>query len=119
MSLRILILVVVLGLLLISTLARAEDLGEARDLIAKQLEQLKKGDVDGLKAGFTARQQDKITKALVEAAQKEVSKHALDDLVGSVAKQGNDLKIKMKNGRSLTTLVKVDGAWKADTIWFK
>jgi len=25
----------------------------------------------------------------------------------------------MKGGRSLTTLVKVDGKWLADTVWFK
>jgi hypothetical protein len=29
------------------------------------------------------------------------------------------LKIKMKNGRTLTTLVKTDGKWLADTVWFK
>ena len=28
-------------------------------------------------------------------------------------------KIKMKNGRTLTTFVLVDGEWQADTLWFK
>ena len=119
MSLRLVILLVVLGLLVITTLAHASEYIEARDLIGKQLEQIKKGDVDGLKASFTARRQDKITKALVEAAQKEVGKQTLDDLVGSVTIQGHVLKVKMANGRFLTTLVKVGGAWKADTVWFK
>ena len=29
------------------------------------------------------------------------------------------VKIKMKNGRTLTTLVLTDGKWLAETIWFK
>jgi len=28
-------------------------------------------------------------------------------------------KVKMKNGRTLSTLVETDGKWLADTIWFK
>jgi hypothetical protein len=57
----------------------------------------------------------------VKAAQKQLASMTLDDLVASVAPgSGKDsLKIKMKNGRTLTTLVKVDGQWLADTIWFK
>ena len=119
MSLRLLVVLLVLGFLLISVLARAEDLDEARTLIGKQLEQLKQGDVDGLKAGLTARLRDKVTKELVTAAQKEAAKHTIDELVGSVAADKGGLKITMKNGRRLTVLVKVDGAWQADSIWFK
>ena len=99
--------------------ARADDLADAKAFIGKQVEQIKKGDVAGLKAGFTARLQDKITDANVKAAQKEVEKYKLDDLVVSVEKKGDGLKIKMKGGRSLTTLVKVDKKWAADTVWFK
>jgi hypothetical protein len=48
----------------------------------------------------------------------------IEDLVESVDAQPNDkdpktIKIKMKTGRTLTTLIKVSGAWYADTIWFE
>ena len=34
--------------------------------------------------------------------------------------EGNKtMKVKMKNGRTLTTLVLTDGRWLADTIWFQ
>ena len=59
MMLRLLIAV---GLVLLPTLAHADDLADAKAFISKQVDQIKKGDVDGLKAGFTARLQDKITK---------------------------------------------------------
>ena len=107
----------VVGLLVVP--ARADDLAEARAFIGKQVEQIKKGDVAGLKAGFTKRLQEKITEANVKKAQKELGTMTLDDLVASVAANKDSLKVKMKNGRSLTTLVKVDGKWLADTVWFK
>lgn len=99
--------------------ARADDLAEAKAFITKQVELIKKGDAAGLKAGFTKRLQDKITDANVKKAQAEVDKMTIDDLVASVAAGKDSLKIKMKNGRTLTTLVKTDGAWLADTVWFK
>jgi hypothetical protein len=111
------LVVVMLGLFALP--ARADDLADAKAFIGKQVELIKKGDVDGLKAGFTKRQQDKITEANVKKAQKEVGSMTIDDLVASVAPSGKDLKIKMKNNRTLTTLVKVDGKWLADTVWFK
>jgi hypothetical protein len=111
------LVVVMLGFLALP--ARADDLADAKALIGKQVEMIKKGDVTALKAGFTKRQQDKITEANVKKAQKEVGAMTLDDLVASVAPSGKDLKIKMKNGRTLTTLTKVDGKWLADTVWFK
>ena len=51
------------------------------------------------------------------------SKYTLDDLVGAV-EMGEDegkqtARIKMKNGRTLTTLILTDGKWLADTVWFK
>jgi hypothetical protein len=112
----------VLAFLLVAGLALpalADDLADAKSVIGKQVELIKKGDVAALKAGFTKRLHDRITKENVEAAQKEVGKMTIDDLVASVEAGKDSLKIKMKNGRSLTTLVKVDGAWLADTIWFK
>jgi hypothetical protein len=109
--------VLVVGLLVVP--ARADDLADARAFIGKQVEQIKKGDVEGLKAGFTKRLQEKITDVTVKKAQKELGTMTLDDLVASVAANKDSLKVKMKNGRSLTTLVKVDGKWLADTVWFK
>ena len=99
--------------------ARADELADARGVIGKQLELIKKGDVAALKAGFTKRLQDRITKDKVVAAQKEAARYTVDDLVASVAGEKGALKIKMKNGRTLTTLVKTDGKWLADTIWFQ
>ena len=47
----------------------------------------------------------------------------LDDLYAS-AEMGEyegkkNAKIKMKDGRTLTTLVETDGKWLSDTIWYK
>jgi hypothetical protein len=39
--------------------------------------------------------------------------------VASATGTKTEIKIKMKNGRTLTTLVNVDGKWLADTLWFK
>ncbi len=109
--------ILVLGFMAVP--ARADDLADARTFIGKQAELIKKGDVAGLKAGFTKRLQDKITDENVKKGQKQIGTMTLDDLVASVAGSGDSLKIKMKNGRTLTTLVKVDGKWAADTVWFK
>src|SRR5690349_16599828 len=95
--------------------AAADDLADARAFIGKQVAQIKKADVAGLKAGFTKRQQERITEDAVKKAQAEVDKFTLNDLVESVTPVDKDsLKIRMKGGRTLTTLVKVDGMWKAD-----
>jgi hypothetical protein len=109
--------VVVLGLMAVP--ARADDLADAKAFIGKQVELIKAGDVHGLKAGFTKRVQDKVTEANVKAAQAQVGKMPIDELVASVTASKGSLKIKMKNGRTLTTLVKVEGTWAADTVWFK
>jgi hypothetical protein len=109
--------VLFLGILVVP--AAADDLADAKALIGKQLEMIKKGDVAGLKPGFSARQQDKITEANVKAAQKEAVKFTLADLVEKVESKGGNIKIKMKGGRTLTTLIKVNGKWVADTVWFK
>jgi hypothetical protein len=119
--LRILALsVVFLGFLgFLGVRAHADDLGDAKAVIAAQAELIKKADTAGLKAGFTKRLQDRITDDNVKKAQAEIGKMTIDDLVASVVPGKDSLKIKMKNGRTLTTLVKVDGKWLADTIWFK
>ncbi len=109
-----------------TTFAAADDknpLSEPKKSIEHQLKLLKDGDADKLKACFTKRQQDKVTKEAVAAAQKQVEKMTLDDLVKDVvlseAGGVKEAKIKMKSGRTLTTLILTDGKWLADTIWFK
>ena len=104
---------------MISTPALADDLAAAQAFIGKQTELIKQGDVAGLKAGLTPRHHDKVTDAVVKSAQEEVSKLTVEELVAAVEPGKDSLKIKMKNGRALTTLVKVDGSWLADTVWFK
>lgn len=114
------IAIVVLVVLVTAMVASADEKADARTAIAKQLEQIKKGDVEGLKAGFTERQRSKITADMVKQAADTVSKMTIDDLVGSASMETKgQLKIKMKNGRTLTTLVLVKGTWLADTLWFK
>jgi phosphoglucomutase len=108
------LVVVVLGAL--GVRAQADDLSDAKAFIAAQVELIKKADVAGLKAGFTTRLQDKITEANVKGQAASIT---LDELVASVSPANGGLKIKMKNGRTLTTLVKVNGKWLADTVWFK
>jgi hypothetical protein len=106
---------------LVASPAAADELSDARAVISKQVDALKKGSEAEVRKHFTARLRDRITADAIKAAQKELGKITLEELVASVA-PGSDkdsLKIKMKNGRTLTTLVKVDGKWLADTIWFK
>ena len=120
MTLRILsIFILALGFVIVPRVAHADELADAKAFITKQVDQITKGDVDGLKAGFSKRQKDKITKAMVEKAKKQVGTMTIDELVEKVVPGKDSLKVKMKGGRSLTTLVKEDGAWKADTLWFK
>ena len=91
--------------------------------IGFQIELIKKGDLEKLRHRFTARQKDKITKQMLARAKKEVASYTVAELVHEVApgqyKGQKTAKIKMKNGRTLTTFVLVDGAWLADTLWFK
>jgi len=112
----------VLGLVALgASPASADDLSDARAVIGKQVEALKQGNDAVVRKMFTPRLREKITADSIKAAQKQLGSMTLDDLVASVAPGSakDSLKIKMKNGRTLTTLVKVDGQWLADTIWFK
>ena len=99
------------------------DSQDPKDAIAYQFGLLKAGDVDKLKACFTARLQDSITADAVEKGKGEAGSMTLDDLVASVEEgeyEGKKTaKIKMKNGRTLTTLIMTDGKWLADTVGFK
>jgi hypothetical protein len=98
-------------------------LAEPKNSLAYQLELLKAGDADKLKECFTARQKDKITKEAVAAAQRTAVKMTMEDLFASAEmgefRGAKTARIKMKNGRTLTTLVQTDGKWLADTIWFR
>lgn len=105
---------------LVASPAAADELADAKAVISKQIDAIKQGSEAAVRKHFTARLRDRITADAIKGAQKQIGTITLDELVGSVAPSGKDsLKIKMKNGRTLTTLVKVDGAWLADTIWFK
>ena len=98
-------------------------LSDPKSSIAYQFDLVKAGDVDKLKACMTERVRDGVTKEVVDKAKADAPKYTLDDLYAS-AEMGEyegkkTAKIKMKNGRTLTTLVETDGKWLADTIWFK
>jgi len=112
----------ILSLFLVGSLF-ADALETARAEIDRQSKLIKKGDAKGLKARLTERQRARITQAVVNKAKKELSSYTLDDLVDSVQEgeyEGQKtIKIKMKNGRTLTTLVEINGQWYADTIWFR
>ncbi len=123
---------VVSAMLLIAGCGGGEDNGadnEANDqkpqdpkaALAAHLDALKTGDVATLQAGFTPRLRSKVTPELLKAGQAEAAKFTLDELVASVemSEDQKTAKLKMKNGRTLTTMILTDGKWLADTIWFK
>ena len=100
--------------------ARADsDTDKAKAVIAAQIDKLKHGSLDDIRAQFTKRLRERITQDIVDKAKKQADSVTIDDLVASAARSGDGIKIKMKNGRTLTTLVQEDGEWRADTIWFK
>ena len=105
------------------TTSTTDALKDPKSSISYQLEALKAGDFDKLKSCFTDRMRDRVVKEDVEKAKETASKMTLDDLYAS-AEMGEyegkkTAKIKMKNGRTLTTLVETDGKWLSDTIWYK
>ncbi len=97
-------------------------LSNPKDSIVYQLQLIKSGDVVKLQTCFTDRVKDSVTKDAVEKAKTDAVKYTIDDLVGSVEMGESDgkktAKIKMKNERTLTTLIETNGKWLADTIWF-
>ena len=98
-------------------------LGDPKSSIAYQFEQVKAGDVEKLKACLTPRVRDGVTKEVVDKAKTQAAQYTMDDLYASAEMGEADgkktAKVKMKNGRTLTTLIETDGQWLADTIWFK
>lgn len=96
---------------------------DPKAVIALQLSQLQAGDAAALRAGMTERLRERITQEVVDKAKGQAGKATIEELVDSI-EPGTDganktAKIKMKNGRTLTTLIEVEGKWLADTIWFK
>lgn len=98
-------------------------LKDPKSSLAYQFELVKAGDVDKLKTCLTPRVRDGVTKEVMDKAKVEAAKYTLDDLYASAemgeAEGKKTAKVKMKNGRTLTTLIETDGQWLADTIWFK
>ena len=97
-------------------------LSDPKSSIAYQFQLLKAGDADGLRKCFTERLRDRITKERVDKARANVGQMTIDDLFASMESgeyEGKKTaKVKMKNGRTLTTLVQTDGKWLSDTVWF-
>lgn len=121
MTLRPIARVVALAAILLALLAapaRADDLAVARAVIGKQIELIRKGDVAALRACFTPRLRHRITEDRIKAAQKDAANYTVGNLVASAAVEKGVLKIKMKNGRPLTRLVKPDAEWLTDLLWF-
>lgn len=99
-------------------------LSDPKGSIEYQFGLVKAGDYDKLKnCCFTDRVKGNLTKEIVDEAKNSASKYTMEDLYASAEDGEMDgkktKKIKMKNGRTLTTLVETDGKWLADTIWFK
>ncbi len=97
-------------------------LSDPKGSLAYQFELVKAGDADKLRPCFTERLRDRITKERVDKAKGEAGRYTMDDLWAS-AEPGEyegkkTMKVKMKNGRTLTTLVQTDGKWLSDTVWF-
>ena len=101
----------------------AGSLADPKSSIAYQFELIKAGDADKLKNCLTPRVRDGVTKEVVDKAKGDAAKYTLDDLYASAEMGEADgkktAKVKMKNGRTLTTLIETNGQWLADTIWFK
>jgi len=106
-----------------STNTSSGSLKDPKSSLAYQFELVKAGDVDKLKTCLTPRLRDGVTKEVMDKAKTDAAKYTLDDLYASAEMGEADgkktAKVKMKNGRTLTTLIETDGQWLSDTIWFK
>jgi len=91
--------------------------------IQYQVQRLQAGDLEAFQACFTPRLRDKITAEAMAKGAREVGSMTIDDLFAGVEEGEHagqkTAKVKMKNGRTLTTLILTDGKWLADTIWFR
>ena len=105
------------------TSSTAGSLSDPKSSIAYQFELVKAGDLEKLKECLTPRVREDLTAEIVEKAKGEAANMTMEDLYASEEMGEADgkktAKVKMKNDRTLTTLVEEDGKWLADTIWFK
>ena len=96
---------------------------KSREIITLQLQYIQNLDVKSMKPYFTERIRKLITTDLLKQAKQQAASAKPEELVHSIQLEDNGdqmrAKIKMKNGRTLTTLIPVDGKWEADTVWFK
>ncbi|QDT93059.1 tetratricopeptide repeat protein [Gimesia algae] len=96
---------------------------KSREIIEKQLQYIREGDVASMQPYFTERVRKLITKESLNQAKAQAESATPEELVHDIEIQEIDgtlqAKIKMKNGRTLTTLIPVNGKWEADTIWFE
>jgi hypothetical protein len=127
-NLTLFLILLVAGSLLVAcsgthTATSDASLNDPKSSIAYQFELVKAGDAEKLKSCLTPRLRDGLTKEVVDKAKTDAAKYTMDDLYASAEMGEADgkktAKVKMKNGRTLTTLVETDGKWLADTIWFK
>ncbi len=105
-------------------LVQPNPMSTPRGSIGYQFGLLKQGNIEALKACFTEDVRERITAEAVKVGQQNAENTTLDDLLGEVIESEGlgatrSVKIKMKNGRTLTTLVLTDGKWLAETVWFK
>lgn len=106
-----------------SSSATSGSLADPKSSLAYQFELVKAGDAEKLKNCVTPRLRDSVTQEGVDKAKANAAQYTMDDLYASAEMGESDgkktAKIKMKNGRTLTTMVETDGKWLSDTIWFK
>ena len=110
------------------TLAQKKELVDqltkkSRESITLQLQYIRNLDVESMKPYFTERIRKLITTDLLKQAKQQAASAKPEELVHSIQIEDSgdqiQAKIKMKNGRTLTTLIPVNGKWEADTVWFK
>lgn len=96
------------------------DCSTPRKTIESQYQAIVGGaSLDVIARCFTSRLQDMITAEMLVKAKEVLAGLTLDELYESERSSPNAVKVKAKNGRSLTTLVREGDVWKADTLWFK
>lgn len=101
----------------------AEKLKDPKNSIAYQLELVKAGDFEKLKNCVMPQVRANITKEGVDKAKGNAGNYTIEDLYDSAEPGEMDgkktLKVKMKNGRTLTMLVEDEGKWLSNSVWFK
>ena len=106
-----------------TTAGTTGSMADPKSSLSRQLDLVKSGDATQLKECFTPRLRERITQDVVDKARADSAKYTLDDLYASQEDGESEgkktAKVKMKNGRTLTTLIETDGKWLSDTIWFK